>query len=174
METLVDTCESVTIGWPADLVEAAMEDMTITFDSEESADSDAEAPQIVETISEDAAAAVANPVPDLARRDVELELGDEARSVSIGLPEDATVSEGFIGVDISFGAASIFTEVNLSSTCDGVCEPKDWQSALNSNDGYLTNQRQNMETIENDWPIDSGWLLSGSGGFDAYTIVVVR
>ncbi len=174
LDVLTEVCESMSIGWPAELIEAAMEDFEITVTDDGSDESGGEAAEIVEKLSDTAAAVVANPAPELPRRDVALELGDDSKVVNVALPADATVGESFFGVEVSLGAAPIFTDIELAATCDGACVPKDWQAALNSADGYLTNQRSSMEIIENDSPIESGWLLSGSGSFDAYTIVVAR
>ncbi len=178
LDELTDVCEAMSIGWPPELVEAAMADFEVSIgddsDSDSGGDSGGEAPEIVEKLTDAAAAVIANPAPDLPRRDVLLELGDDSKSVSVALPADATVGEGFFGVEVSLGASSIFTEIELAAFCDGLSEAKDWRSTLNSSDGHLTNQRTSMDVIDNDSPIDSGWLLSGSGSFDDYTIVVAR
>ena len=97
-------------------------------------------------------------------------------NVSMQVPADTTVDvDGFFGTELMLGGDySIFTDIELNASCDGICEAQDWGSKLNSTDGELGRTRASIEP-QNDTPIDAGWLLSGPNlDDDGATVLVVR
>jgi len=126
---------------------------------------------VMERLTESAAAMVANPVPDMPRQVVAAD--DDGRMVSIATPQGAVWSEGRRATLELPSRESIFTDLELDSGCDGSCGPQDWAAKMQGIDSPLTRQRILIGAgIENDHPIDSGWLLTGSEGAD-YEILVV-
>ncbi len=66
-----------------------------------------------------------------------------------------------------------FTDIGFDQGCDGFCEAKDWEAALNSPDGQLSRTRDEFAVLR-DEPIDNGWLLITEGVVVSQRIDVYR
>ena len=130
---------------------------------------------IEENVTESASDSIANPNAEGSTQIVPVDSLEPEHTVTITLPEQATHSTDFFGAEVSLGRDwSIFSDLSLNRTCDGICGAQDWEQKLNSSDGVLSRNRAGL-TVDNDTPIESGWLLSGApvGDEDEYAVVVV-
>ena len=87
---------------------------------------------------------------------------DGEHNVSMQVPADATIDvDGIFGTEILVGGDfSIFTDIELNASCDGICEAQDWEAKINGPSGELGRLRASIDP-ENDAPIEDGWVLSG-------------
>lgn len=124
---------------------------------------------ITERLTDEAAAAAADPAPALPRQTFSV---DDDGLISIALPPGSTVSEDGEEVELP-DTMSIFTDLELDATCDGVCGPQDWGPKLQETRNTIGRARLGLGLgIVNDSPIDGGWLLSGADGDDHLVLVV--
>ena len=163
--TVADSASAVTLDGLRDVCRSVVVDWTTAIAS-------TPVREISEVLTDSAARINADPAPGIERQTIQLEDGDEF-SADIALPADATVGSSFFGVEVDLGGDfSIFSDLSLNTGCDGLCVPQDWFEKLNDNGGLLGATRLSLD-IDNDSPIDSGWLISGSSR-DGYEILVVR
>ncbi len=156
LEILGDLCESIAADWTTVIANTTVS-------------------TIEETVTDSVAAILDKPTINQPLQVVPLDEEGE-HNVSMQVPADTTVDvDGFFGTELMLGGDySIFTDIELNASCDGICEAQDWGSKLNSTDGELGRTRASIEP-QNDTPIDAGWLLSGPNlDDDGATVLVVR
>lgn len=142
LDVLSELCESIAADWS-----------TVLANTTTSA--------VEETLSESMSAILDEPTIGQPLQVVALDEEGE-HNVSMQVPADATIDvDGFFGTEIRLGGDfSIFTDLELNASCDGICEAQDWGAKINGPSGELGRLRASIEP-ENDTPIDAGWLLSG-------------
>ena len=156
LDVLGDLCESIVADWTVVIANTTVS-------------------TIEETVTDSVAAILDKPTLNQPLQVVPLD-EDGEHNVSMQIPLDATIDvDGFFGTELTPGSDySIFTDIELNASCDGICEAQDWGSKLNGSDGELGRVRAAIEP-ENDTPIDAGWLLSGPRvDGDGAAAVVVR
>ena len=142
LDVLTDLCEAVVADWSTVLANTT----TSTIE---------------ETISDDIASILDEPTIGQPLQVVALD-EDGEHNVSMQVPADATIDvDGLFGTEVRIGEDfSIFTELELNASCDGICEAQNWGAKINGPAGELGRLRASI-TPENDAPIEDGWILSG-------------
>lgn len=66
-----------------------------------------------------------------------------------------------------------FTDIGFDDGCDGVCQAKDWERALNGPDGQLSRARDEWVVLR-DESIDNGWIMVTEGAVVSRKVTVLR
>lgn len=86
--------------------------------------------------------------------------------VSAVVPEGwETDGDPFFGITFepAGGDFDFFSQLSLRAGCDGLCEPTDWQARLEAADGFLTQNRANIDHLVDEALPSGGWLLVADG-----------
>lgn len=109
--------------------------------------------------------------------------------VQIALEDDGTYKasvvkpvgwpEGGFGFGVSYEPDGddfgFFTEIDFDKGCDGICQRKDWEAALTSDTGYLTQYRSTRTfTVDRSVEGSEGLALMGPNTFDGIDGLVLR
>lgn len=141
---------------------AAIDDSQQVAESQDPADSD----QSGET----------GPTADVEWITIELEdIFDDVHEVHAAIPTGWVPHEVFEdrwqpAEDTGYG---FFTDIAFDNGCDGICQAKDWEAALNATDGRLSRLREEFPVLR-DEPIENGWILVTEGVVVSHRVSVFR
>ena len=88
---------------------------------------------------------------DLSFATEQLALDDDGGYGVLAVAPVGWEHSSFLGVTLEPPAdadVGFFTSLELSTGCDGLCAPTDWEERLNGPDGYLTMRTDNADVVE--------------------------